>query len=1395
MDIDHPIRSPTPHVLSPTPPRTPSSSSVFAFPKPHLGIGQDTETWSSPAFLKRNRVSSTHSNLQYDPFQDNDSKEDKRRKRTRFGRESGQWRFADRTPSPEKYFYAPEPPVNEPKTVAFRKEVEISAVQSPESLASMQGRSHEAMHVEENQNVSPSGSSKSVGEETSALKEGDATNGKILRATPETYIELAPISPSSNVDKLEAELPYAHGSRSPIEEVVEHEEDLQRNAESFDEDEQMVLDLPENQETPTARRSRSASEASVVDINESPLAEDETAISAIPSPHPESLESAASPDELSVRGTSAEPGIFEADLYELETDEESDASDSDPFLTWIGGQEYAIDEDEDEVSSEAEYYQESAPESIEEVHTPVVNAKSLNEPSHFGLDGSAFSRRRLSPSPVPSNNKIIASINIESDHIDQIEYSNGGFSLSYTQAQNEGVEARAAENLSILARKDLERESFLGSVVAGRIGEPMIEHDPSEAEGTDTSNHAELVVTTSDQFQNQTFDARLMSHVGEGTGRAEGDPSYRDIAQELVQDPVNDIPFEPDHGSVVHFSADLHTGEKVASEKDKEGEEDEEDKEDVEALSEVDTEMQDQGKAMNASPTVPFRKSNVEIIDLESEDEEFENQNEETVQHEDENGHLLRHVHAEAGIVPILQEPDPMITQDTSRQTPSAGDEDGISGSSQAQAGDSPLEEPVPANVETAESQLIVIEGKEALTPGFATLQRLGTADDEQVATDVPTNVSDVNKEAVNGKDEPMNRKNKALHSDDDEFPDILDLFAASRNSLVADEKPTVMGHLSSQKTSNPQALKDEVQLQNRVSLKEEIIKEIGEDVREEPETLPETGTKLPNQLLTPNASQQTQLLSQESFLSLQYLPEDKNLPTPRLTQSISATSVDLATPKRRSFVERLKELRSLSSKSPQIRKSVDAASPWFAPKTSSKIIPNTDSDSVDSEEQTKEISDDKNHPKDRRSVKPVAKSSPQSPRLHKTFPATPPPTAPQQTQQPGFRTTLSYFAPLSTLNSHFDNSIDVLATIVASTSVSRAKTGPKDFHQSLYITDPSSASSKPPITTARIFRPHKTAFPNVQQGDAILLRNFRVQSQSKQLILLSTGSSAWAVFGMGEEVQMNGPPVEFAAEERGFVRGLWGWWKSFSNDERQFLDMAVPLKKVKGKEVQGRREKATPTPRKTRVAARHELRDEFMYSDGTAGEEDDNDSSQRDRSRRSATPTPRKTRVTVRHESRDGTTYIDETAEDQDANDKERQRARRTATPTPRKTRVTATHELRDGTTYSDGTAEQEDDNDEQGPERARRIATPAPKQTRIVERYEFRNGTTYVEYTDDDDKRKTTPTPKSTPKSTPNSKRTRGVLRHELRDGTSYTDGRLGDKNEVHELRDGTRYLDEDA
>lgn len=185
-----------------------------------------------------------------------------------------------------------------------------------------------------------------------------------------------------------------------------------------------------------------------------------------------------------------------------------------------------------------------------------------------------------------------------------------------------------------------------------------------------------------------------------------------------------------------------------------------------------------------------------------------------------------------------------------------------------------------------------------------------------------------------------------------------------------------------------------------------------------------------------------------------------------------------------------------------------------------------------------------------------------------------------------GFTTPHSYYPSLSSLPTHFNDLIDILAvSTTTSKRPQRAKSGPKDYFISLKFADSSCAAGD--TVTVQLFRPYKRALPECKRGDILLLRGMKVQTRatfgtrgkgqgSKVLdgmMLLSTESSAWAVFnfptvdavpategmtGSTEgparspakrgaavkmDVQINGPPVEFGAEERAFARGLDKWW------------------------------------------------------------------------------------------------------------------------------------------------------------------------------------------------------------------------------------------------------------
>ena len=169
-----------------------------------------------------------------------------------------------------------------------------------------------------------------------------------------------------------------------------------------------------------------------------------------------------------------------------------------------------------------------------------------------------------------------------------------------------------------------------------------------------------------------------------------------------------------------------------------------------------------------------------------------------------------------------------------------------------------------------------------------------------------------------------------------------------------------------------------------------------------------------------------------------------------------------------------------------------------------------------------------------------------------------------------GLRTSLSYYVPLPSLYQHVNDRIDVFAICVSATKPVKAKTGRRDFSQTLYLADPSSSTTSTLITTANLFRPFARALPSPTPGEVILLRECKVESRQRKMMLSSTSTSSWAVWrrnvgGQAAEMEVKGPPVEVGAEERGFVRGLNAWWDSLDGGFRDRITAAMPSS-AKGK-------------------------------------------------------------------------------------------------------------------------------------------------------------------------------------------------------------------------------------
>lgn len=197
-----------------------------------------------------------------------------------------------------------------------------------------------------------------------------------------------------------------------------------------------------------------------------------------------------------------------------------------------------------------------------------------------------------------------------------------------------------------------------------------------------------------------------------------------------------------------------------------------------------------------------------------------------------------------------------------------------------------------------------------------------------------------------------------------------------------------------------------------------------------------------------------------------------------------------------------------------------------------------------------------------------------------------------------GFTTPLSHFIPLSTLSQYWQSVVDVLAIVIASQKPIRAKAGPRDYYQTLFIVDPSVVGDpkKHQIITIRIFRPSKNALPVVETGDALLLRNFQIRTHRRRPMLQSTNTSAWAVFRKEEQAQIRGPPIELGPEERGFAKGLRDWWLSRQEEVRHELVNAASRRK----EISGEKGKGPAN-------LVHELRDGTKYIDGDTDKEDMN--------------------------------------------------------------------------------------------------------------------------------------------------------------------------------------------
>ena len=1107
LEIDHLTLSPEPSVQSSTPARSPSRDSPFATAiERHLPI---TQTWASPAFLKRNNFIARD----YDPFVDEEFPDNERKKRTKFGRGSGEWRFAERTPSPDQ-----EPKHSRLENISTlgltaqderRGEEVQSYLQlghsqgSPSKLSSLATSAFPALSE-----LSVQSGVGSTVENTFVVDEGkepsisvSRDNHLLHKVTEDENTEHITATNSRNSNKetngdkvevVEQQGEFDSSNNRPISPISQNDNG---DAEDFQKTVQVAQALPS---APIERRSPASSstpESHRESARESDRQSDDATHHGIESVFGEQSESGQSSTAVYGRPTTdfgidgstfphppplvdfvPPPSVIGRLEESIEVDglkiddaqnissplqkdsEQSDSEPETPLTSKDPASELLLSGDE---SSEVDIDMTEAHDAAQRRSSvQMPSPDQLGSPEDGELDDEAI-KTLIAGQLLVHDQSSSTYVNILKDR-SSIKQPSSSPPSSPDRLQSQESQEKFMRRSREIAEDEAALEPMLEKNTTVNLEEEFLSPSPRRGEILDASNEEDALKTSPEK-------GRADSVVPQEVSIA--------IEREMVSDtrlsPRNDSKFLPTQG--------------------------------------LDPEVSDHAK--NMGMLLPdIQKSTVEIIDLESGDE----------------GDISPHSSGQEELQLLVDKNDSEFAQ---------------TNESLARKISLPISDPTNGHqISTSEKY------RPTDFPEPTELASKPTA----------ATIEGYEEEVSSAEEAPFQRSGQGELTREEREPSFK-----SEHCLE-------------------QSLTAETELEPTA---------IDEFLDELPSTVPDSIEDKPtnSQILTPSSTQPINIVSPPS-LNLQSTPEDKALPTPQLTQGTSAEIVppqrlappeesifaeNPAPPKKTSaLIERLKEMRRLSLQSPKPRSSESRVlDPWFAPKRPSQVVPDSEDESGAEDSPEREVQADT--PKliatqlpytPEKALAKVFIRSPSQPAQISSIQSSPQYLPPSQPPPPGFRTNLSYFVPLATLPSHFATAVDILAIALSSTPVTRAVSGPRDYNQTLYFTDPSSLALQHPVTIAQIFRPNNRCFPLTEKGDALLLRDFKVQPFQRRLSLLSTSTSAWAVFRKGADVQMRGPQVEFGAEERGFARGLWDWWTSVGEDARKRLEDAVPeYKKTNG--------------------------------------------------------------------------------------------------------------------------------------------------------------------------------------------------------------------------------------
>ena len=1071
--------------------------------------------WASPAFLKRSHVLAKD----YDPFVDEEFPDNDRRKRTKFGRGSGQWRFTERTPSSEKESETPSlevtspsrPPAHdisraeESQTLVQRAHV-TGSLSKASSVANNALIDHNELEVHLEDDISAKNATVEEGKEPStSLEQVNGVRHVIHGVTTDDKF--------GNVTTATPRIPHTKTSPGEVKIPGERGE----NGSS--------LNRPAIPNSKTAFGDDEAFQESVQVTQGSPSAPIEISSSASSSSAPESDQD-----------------------YDEKSDQEFDS---------------LFDEQSESGQSNAAVY--SGPE------------------SDFGLDGSAFSRPpppRESDPPPSVVHRLGEGLKVDSLNTDDVRDRPSPLQSDLEQIESEAEEPSISEDSA--AEVLLSEDEGSGEDIDMLKGHDAAQSRPSgQLPPFDQLGSPEAEYFYDEPIKDLAA-AQLLAEI-RGSGKVVDslqDEGGMQRSSSNPRSPSNQLESQGSHEELVFRSQEvpddeatreLIPGPSSAESPEEQSPSSSRDKENFSGLSEEGDTLEtspekglDDSAVRQEPPLTPPTRQKEVVLDAtlsRTDPKILLTQSQEIRDHAENEGLLTSRIHQTAVEIIDLE----------------SDEEDGglhalvdekyfeIAPANEMSAHDISLplvsrtrDEHQTSTDETARPSILPDSTRLVLKP-VEDVPPVDTRNDPQALEDA------IELEEVGSrKHSPVAR----IERHEEELPSTEAPFQRSQEARLKSEDR----ELPSEKEPRLKQLPI-----TETELEPTIIDELPSIV---PDSFEDKMSK--SQLLTPTSTQRTDFVPQPSSVSLHSAPEDDTLPTPRLTQGTPAGIVPpepLALPRERTFlgtpappkktsalIEKLKEMRRLSNQSPKPRSS-DASilDPWFAPKRLSQVV--RDSEDESEAEDSPEGKAPAGIPKvfgrqlPQTPEKPLAKSFIRSPQENhiSSIHSSPQYLPPSQLPPPGFRTNLSYFVPLAALTSHFATTVDILAIALSRTPVTRSSSGPRDYNQTLYITDPSSLALQHSLTAAQIFRPNNRCFPLVEKGDALLLRSFKVQSFQKRPSLLSTESSAWAVFRKGANVQIRGPPVEFEAEERGFARGLWDWWASLSDDTRKRFEDAVP--------------------------------------------------------------------------------------------------------------------------------------------------------------------------------------------------------------------------------------------